>query len=459
MELPPPEQMGRFMEDAAIAMLICDADRVHYANRSFARLLGYTDPDELAARDPIDDFVSPEHRDACRESLLRVLHDETATEQQWFHARRGDGADIYLHARFHPMASPGGARAFLTIVDDTEEREERNRLAMLRRAVAAVSEAVFVTDMPGKILYANQAAGDLLGVAADQLLGTSALALISPYAPLDQENYFRTRENPVRSGELLLRRPSGEDFPAAITVSLFRGMEGAEPFAMAIVRDLTVQKEMEAERARREEQLAIMLREAHHRIKNSLQIACDVLDLQRRAATSGEVAQALDHAANRVRALSAVHEWISPDHDVAVVGARQLVQTIADNLRDTLADPRRTVRFDVQVEDHRIGSREATAFALIVTELVTNALRHASPGTVGVRFAAQGGSTILEVTDDGQGAGPDLAAGEGRGFGLELVSLLAEEQLRGTFEMKRDGGRTVARVTCPACLPPTDETV
>jgi PAS domain S-box-containing protein len=451
MRLPSPEQMGRFMENAAIAMMICDADRVHYANQAFAALLSYGSPDDLEQLHPIDDFVSPEHRDACRTSLLRVLQSDVAMEQQWFHARRRDGSDIWLHARFHPMSSPEGPCAFLTIVDDTEEREERHRLNMLRRAVEVVSEAILVTDMPGTILYANEAAGKLFGVEVGELLGTSALGMISPEAAADQVTYFRTRENLMRSGELLLRKASGQDFPAAITVNLFRDAEGTATLAMAIVRDLTVQKQMEAERAHREDQLAVMLREAHHRIKNSLQIACDVLELQRRSAESGEAMQALNDAVTRIRALSAVHEWISPDHDVSAVGVRQLIQTIAENLGDTLTDPHQPVRFDLQTEEHRIGSREATALALVTTELITNALRHATPTVVRVRFVVGAEEAVLEVTNDGADHDGFVDGFPTDGFGLGLVKLLAEEQLEGGLSVESARGMTTARVLCPAC--------
>lgn len=451
MRLPPPEQMGPFMERAAVAMLICDADTVHYANKAFATLLGYDSPDDLARLHPIDDFVSTEHRDACRQSLLRVLAHPDATEQQWFHARHRDGTDIWLHARFHPMSSPHGPCAFLTIVDDTQEREERHRLNMLRQAVDTVSEAIFVTDMPGRIVYANEAAGKLFGVEAEKLLGTPAPEMISPNADGDQVAYFRTAEKTIRSGELLLRKPSGEDFPAAITVTLFRDAEEAKVLAMAIVRDLTAQKGMEAERALREKQLATMLREAHHRIKNSLQIACDVLELQRRTLASGEVTQALDNAVMRIRALSAVHEWISPDHDVSVVGSRQLVRAIAENLRDTLTTPHHPVKLDLRIDDHPIGSREATALALITTELITNALRHATPTAVSVRFVVTPEEAMLEVANDGVDHTGFVEGFPAHGFGLGLVKLLAEEQLGGALTVESARHLTTARVSCPRC--------
>ncbi len=452
MELPSPEDMGHFMEHAAISMMICDADTVYYMNRAFAGLLGYDSPDDLAQLRPVDDFVSQEHQDACRQSLLRVLEDRSVMEQQWFHARRRDGTDIWLHARFHRMSFREGPRAFLTIVDDTEEREERHRLNMLRQAVDAVSEAILVTDTAGRILYANEAAGMLFGVETEALLDTCALEMISPNAPDEQVEYFRTREKAMRSGELLLRKPSGEDFPAGITVNLFRDAEGTGTLAMAIVRDLTAQKAMEAERALRERQLSAMLREAHHRIKNSLQIACDVLELQRRTSESGDVTRALDNAATRIRALSTVHEWISPDHDVSVVGARQLIGTIVDNLRDTLADPHRPVEFDLRIDDHRVGSREATALALITTELITNALRHAKPTVVSVRFVGQPEDARLEVTNDGADHTGFVEGFPAHGFGLGLVKLLAEEQLGGGLTVESARGLTTARVSCPGCV-------
>ncbi|MBM3500139.1 MAG: sensor histidine kinase, partial [Armatimonadetes bacterium] len=234
---------------------------------------------------------------------------------------------------------------------------------------------------------------------------------------------------------------------AEVSITVFREPQGGRDMGIVVVRDLTEALRVEEERAVRERQLGLMLREAHHRIKNNLQVASDLLALQAAAETPA-CREALGAAARRIRALAAVHEGIRADQDVTEVQAGPLIRALAQDLQTS----RQGVRFEVTVDERPVTSRAASALALITAELVSNALHHGAPTAVHVCFRVTDGEALLEVRDDGASELPLPGPQDGK-FGLRLVGLLAEEQLGGDFSLLREQGCTVARARFPLAAP------
>jgi two-component system, sensor histidine kinase PdtaS len=89
-----------------------------------------------------------------------------------------------------------------------------------------------------------------------------------------------------------------------------------------------------------------------------------------------------------------------------------------------------------------LAGQQATALALVFTELFQNALEHGG-ARVSIALAQRNGEVVLTIADDGGGI-----SGEGSGTGLSIVRALVRDELRGTFELTSDAG-TEARVAFP----------
>jgi two-component sensor histidine kinase len=184
--------------------------------------------------------------------------------------------------------------------------------------------------------------------------------------------------------------------------------------------------ELEAALAATHEQL----RELDHRIKNDLQLIASLFMLQMRRASPGPERDLVRGALDRVNAVLAVHRRMSPGRDMGRMDAAALVREVAEEAFGAVR--REDVWPEFDLAPFTIPSRQAAPLALIVGELVRNALRHAYPsqgGRVVVRLAHAAGRVELLVADDGVGGGEDAT----HGFGATLVGLLAQ-QLRGEFE-------------------------
>jgi two-component sensor histidine kinase len=172
--------------------------------------------------------------------------------------------------------------------------------------------------------------------------------------------------------------------------------------------------------------------EAHHRIKNNLQLVADLLTLE--AANRRDLDTVVAETLSRIASVAAVHQALARRGE-GRVELRPVLERIVGLLADRLGSGRH-VR--VHVEDAELPGDRATWIALAVTELVTNALRHGQ-GAVALDVARSWQGLELRVADEGPG--PDEHATPG--LGEELVERLVEG-LHGKVERCRtDAGWTV----------------
>ncbi|MBB6092486.1 two-component sensor histidine kinase [Povalibacter uvarum] len=203
-----------------------------------------------------------------------------------------------------------------------------------------------------------------------------------------------------------------------------------------------------------------VVQEAHHRVKNTLQIAASVLSLHARATASEEVRAALNESHERLQLLAKVHELLCSDVDSAEsILMPQLLDAVGDSIRQSFPDASGRVTLLVATDPVRLPADEAIALALLANEAVTNAYKHAFPkgsgGRIAVTLCGSAESTLtLQIADDGVGIPEDPASS---GMGLKIIRSFAT-QLRGalTISPTTDGlGTTIAlrlRPTTPLHL-------
>ncbi|MFT4603643.1 MAG: two-component sensor histidine kinase/ligand-binding sensor domain-containing protein [Rhodothermales bacterium] len=197
----------------------------------------------------------------------------------------------------------------------------------------------------------------------------------------------------------------------------------------------------------------VLLREVHHRVKNNLQMISSLLQLQSRQVDSPETKLLFDECRNRIYSFSMVHERLYRAKDIAHFDFVDYLTGLAEQLVRSAGDDAADIQLTVSVEPGEMDVDRAISCGLIITEFVTNALRHAfhsrSDGTISVEFSRREEMGVLTVQDDGCGI-PDLSASVGReGLGLRLVEALVS-RLRGEMEAtQRPTGGTSCQVLFP----------
>jgi two-component sensor histidine kinase len=186
------------------------------------------------------------------------------------------------------------------------------------------------------------------------------------------------------------------------------------------------------------------IREIHHRVKNNLQTIASLLRLQGRRLHSEEAKAALQESVLRIGSIALVHETLSEQpSEVAEFG--DIARRVAHMVTEGLALPEQAIAVKVTGATGPLGSDLATPLAVVVTELVQNAIEHAfvgrASGSISIELAHTDGEVTVDVRDDGVGM-RDAATESGR-LGLQIVRTLIEE-LGGSLEVESDGGTTVS---------------
>jgi two-component system, sensor histidine kinase PdtaS len=199
------------------------------------------------------------------------------------------------------------------------------------------------------------------------------------------------------------------------------------------------------EEARRAEALETLIQEMHHRIKNNLQTVADLLSLEMSASASPQARQSLRDSIGRIKSIAAVHQLLSLEH-LRLTDITELARQVCDISLRQLIRPDRRVEAEIRGPSIYLPSKQATALALAMNELIANALEHAfeegRPGHLTVELRQDGPQIAVTVSDDGCGLPADFALRSQNGLGLQIARTLVEKDLAGTLELHTlsDGG-------------------
>jgi PAS domain S-box-containing protein len=351
---------------------------------------------------------------------------------------RADGTERWIAATGQAFFEGGRA---VRLVGTVQDITERKRVEEERRSVALFPEqnpdpVLRIAQATGKLLYANPASAPLLErwrVRVGESLGPAERrALLDP----------RRRGHP---GELLV--PCGEriyslvsfPIPAAGYVNVY-GRDVAERECTLAQLQESLAQERQAVADNR-----ALLREVHHRVKNNLQMLCDLIYLQMETLSDPDQHQALQDAYTRIYAIARLHEHLHQSMRSGLVILRDYLGQLATGFGDLY--PRIAVRIEVPPEPIQLDMDRAIHVGLIANELITNAAKHAftdgQPGEVVVRLQSVGDGVELRVSDNGKGLPEGFDPSRATSLGLRIVNILAQ-RLKATVTTKNNGGTSFA---------------
>ncbi|WP_240313576.1 sensor histidine kinase [Sphingomonas carotinifaciens] len=279
---------------------------------------------------------------------------------------------------------------------------------------------------------------------------------------LENEERFRTPEfmaaHNIRRAINVLVEASGRRFGVLEVDSPDEGnfeeadlafMQGfANLIGVAIER-----QEAERRLAEAVEHQQLLTREASHRVKNSLSLVSAMLNLQMHEDEDPRVARLLGDAQARITAIAQAHDRLWRGEKVGIVALDDLACGILEQLSEQ--SPAHDISCDI--EHLEISADTAIPIGLMLTELVTNAIKYAygeDGGPIAVRLAARDARIVMTVTDEGAGLpdGFDVKAASRKSLGMRMIVSLAR-QLRGrvTIENCARGACATLDMPDPRC--------
>jgi len=341
------------------------------------------------------------------------------------------------------------------------------------RLLQAVPDVVYMLDGEGNFIYLNDSIKQL-GFDPAKLIGRHFIETLPPEGkPTKIFDERRTGARMTRNLELRLRRGSPDELVYA-TVNAYGEVsatgfvlpehEGRNLGTVGIIRDITERwtHEQQLEEALNSRQ--ILLKEIHHRVKNNLQIISSLLNLQENSIEDLAAKIVLLECQNQIQSMAMVHEILYGAGNFESLDMQPYFVRLLEYLGPTYEKSMGEIQHRIDAAGIVIPLDSAIPIALIVSELVTNCLKHAFPGgrhgRIEVRMRAEGENWVLEVEDDGVGfeaTGGDIGEEAGgpdersprkrRGIGRDLVNALSH-QLRGRLETTSVGGAKT-RITFP----------
>jgi len=192
------------------------------------------------------------------------------------------------------------------------------------------------------------------------------------------------------------------------------------------------------------------IREIHHRVKNNLQTVSALLRLQARRIEDPGASAALNEAVRRIASIALVHETLSNSRDSSVAFDDVLDSLVTHALE--LSPRMNELRIDRTGQFGSLEPRIATPLALVITELIHNALEHglAQEGlALGIHVLSTASEFSVTISDDGVGFPEDFDISTSPNLGLQIVRTLTENELRGNLSLETDEKETRAVLTFP----------
>ena len=353
------------------------------------------------------------------------------------------------------------SKAFQVAVRQLREMVQRGELS--RAATLSPfgeHDGILVVDAQQRVTYASDIATGLyrhLG-RLENLVGRRLPGI----SPADSELVGRAIEDGCCAEEetqeqervwvrkaLVLLLHQTRPFPI-FSIRRMLGVVDREPRLVGML--LMVHDATEARRKERELKVkSAMIQEIHHRVKNNLQVISALLRIQSRRCVHEETRLALQEAVQRILSVAVVHEFLS-ESDGRIINIRELAQRIITQTQQGVLSPEQHIRLRLEGPSLYLPAQQATTCAIIVNELIQNAVEHAfgeaGRGTITVRLSEADDIVQIFIVDDGRGLPEGFTVDGAESLGLQIVRTLVQDDLKGKFQL-RNGEGTKAIIRFP----------
>lgn len=203
----------------------------------------------------------------------------------------------------------------------------------------------------------------------------------------------------------------------------------------------------QAEVAAQRDRAEMLLKEVNHRVANSLALVSSLAHMQASALPDGPGRDAMRDFQRRVTAIAQVHRRLYTSDDVTIVSLDSYLSGLVEELSAAMEEGGAHPRLRLEAEPVNVPTDKAIALGVVVSELVTNAVKYAyagrEPGEIRIRLVRDADGVALLVEDDGIGLGDGPP--RGTGLGSRVLEAMARG-LKSTLSYAPSPGGTRARL-------------
>lgn len=426
-------------------------DSLRKSERRFRKIIDRS-PDGILI---IDDKGEIRFANPAAEAMFRVGVDELLNQTFGYPLIAGEHTEIELvrrdrHAAVAEMRTIDiewdEVESLLTTVRDITDRKElevslRASEEQFRSLFEQAGDGILIHDQGERIVDVNSALCELFGYSKDELK-ESALNRILP--PECDGTLLCADESEITGFETELIARDGTPRQCEVSTREVYVSRDRRLF-QTIIRDVSdriaarvnLEKELQEKRT--------LLRELYHRTKNNMQVISSMLSIKGRKMKGTEAESELEDINSRILAMSLVHRQLYETQNLSRINIREYLVELAGLLHRSYSQREKEITIDAASQDHMVSIDVAVPLGQVVTELLSNSLKHAFAGkthgkiTIELREGPDR-RLVLAYYDDGVGLPAGFGIESNGNLGLETVKLMVEDQLGGTIEILPTSG-------------------
>jgi len=454
------EKYRTLTESSLTGIFIYQDGKYIFVNDKFAEIHGYK-PEELIGKDPLT-LIHPDDRESLKQVFLKRQRGVVISQRYEIRRIRKDGKIIWCETMSTLIRYRGRTAIMGNIVDITERKQAEEKLreseeryaSLINDAIDSLPSGIFILDRNFKIVWVNTAIEDFFGIDKNSLIGCDKRRII-------KEKIKHVFEKPEQFEEIVFKTYENNTYVERYECHVLPAGRRKERFLLhwsipirtgALVGgriehyyDITQRKQAEEQIKASLKEKEVLLREIHHRVKNNMQIISSLLRLQSRYTKDKQILDIFKASQNRIETMAFIHEKLYQSKDLARVDFTDYVNTLTRNLFTTYGVSTARIKLNIDIKNVSLPLDNAIPCGLIINELVSNSLKHAFPtnkqGKIKIALhPINKNKWELIVSDNGVGIPEDIDFRNTESLGLHLVTILAEDQLRGEINLNRTEG-------------------
>jgi two-component sensor histidine kinase len=194
------------------------------------------------------------------------------------------------------------------------------------------------------------------------------------------------------------------------------------------------------------EDLVVLNREIHHRVKNNLQVISSLLDLQSESTDDRRTAEKFLEGSQRVQSMAYIHQNLYQGDRIDCIDIQQYIHMLTSNLMQSYNAEADNIKLTTEIEDIKLHSDTVIPLGMIINELVSNSLKYAfknkETGQIKVVLKQIDEKLLLQVKDNGVGIPDNLDVATGNSFGYKIIKAFTQK-LKALMTIKKNDGTDV----------------
>ncbi len=412
-----------------------------YYNPAYTAMLGYGVEDFLAAEHEWLLHIHPSDRAHVKRVNDECERGDIDSFTMEFRIQAKDGSWKWVNSRGKAVGREANGRASRVVGTHVDITERKHMEILLRDSEAKyrllfdnAGDAIFIHDLQGRIMEANSMAQERLGYTRDELISRDFSQIeAEEEAPRNEGRMDRILKDGFLEFRTVHRRRDGGLIPTEANARLIE-WEG-RPAILSTCRDISGKLVDEAKIGELLKEKDLVLREAHHRIKNNMATLASYISLRAETCVDPQALATLRDCLSQARGMEVLLDKLYRGESVGELDLRDYLPALMEEILGLF--PATTVALDLRLEEIHLDAKRLSTLGIVVNELITNSMKYAFGGiarpAISLAASRRDGRICLVYEDNGRGLPEGFSIEASQGFGIQLIQALAG-QLGGRLE-------------------------